>query len=477
MKIQFDNTYSNLPSVFFDLISGPNKFRPELIAFNHELAKELGFDASGTDSKLLAEYFSANIFIPGSRPVAMAYAAHQFGHFIPQLGDGRAMLLGEFLTPDRKRYDIHLKGSGQTAFSRRGDGRSAIGPVIREYLMSEGMNALGVPTTRTLAAVRTGELVHRQESLPGAVLTRIAQSHIRIGTFQFFAHRGDFENLRILADYTMKRLYPDTENCFEFWKAVAIKQAKLIAQWMSFGFIHGVMNTDNMAISGETIDYGPCAFMDEFNFNKVFSSIDQNGRYAFGNQSKIALWNLARLAECLIPIMGDNIEASKTLFEKELGFIQQRFQDENVKLMSQKLGINNHIPSDTELVKNWLHLLESNSLDFTLSYIDLERILEGKTTFTGLEKINGCDLFVTELKKRIGSVDEATELMKKYNPLTTPRNHQVELAIKCSESGDDSVFFALLEKIKNPFHRMDELSSYELAPKVNERVLQTFCGT
>jgi uncharacterized protein YdiU (UPF0061 family) len=466
--INFHNTYADLPSEFFDPIKGPNSFKPTLIAFNQDLAHRLGLKFENVSDDTLAKYFSAAQFIDGSTPIAMAYAAHQFGHWVPQLGDGRAMLLGEFLAPGGERYDVHLKGSGQTKYSRRGDGKSALGPVIREYIISESMAALNVPTMRTLCAVRTHEVVYRETEKPGAVLTRIGKSHVRVGTFQFFAMSGDVKNLKILADYTMKRLYPETKNYLEFWRMVAMKQVHLIAQWMSFGFIHGVMNTDNMAISGESIDYGPCAFMDEFKFNKVFSSIDREGRYAYSNQPRIALWNLARLAECLLPLM-DSPEEAKTLFENGLGEFNQVFMDTHFKLMSNKLGG----VKDQALLKDWLQLLEVNELDFTLSFIDLERLSEGRKSFTGLEDVAGFQHFFEAWQKQKPDLS----IMKIHNPLTIARNHMVERAISQSDHGHDEEFFEMVAAVKNPFERKDELSLYDLPPKIEERVLKTFCGT
>ncbi len=466
--INFHNTYADLPSEFFDPMKGPNSFKPTLIAFNKDLAHSLGMKFENISEDTLARYFSGAAFMNGSTPIAMAYAAHQFGHWVPELGDGRAMLLGEFLSPDGERHDVHLKGSGQTKYSRRGDGKSALGPVIREYLISECMAALNVPTMRTLCAVRTNEVVQRDLEKPGAVLTRIGKSHIRVGTFQFFALKGDLKNLKTLADYTMKRLYPETKSYVEFWKLTSLRQIKLVAKWMSYGFIHGVMNTDNMAISGETIDYGPCAFMDEFKFNKVFSSIDRNGRYAYSNQPQIALWNLTRLAECLLPLM-DNQDEAKILFENELEQLHQLFIEEHFKVMSMKLGgIKDHT-----LLKDWLNLLEMNELDFTLSFIDLERLLEGKKSFTGIETRSGFQNFFEEWKNK----NPDLTIMKTHNPLTIARNHMVERAIEKSEKGDDADFFELIEAIKNPFERKDDLSPFDLPPKAEEKVLRTFCGT
>ncbi len=477
--ITFDNTYVKLPQIFFNPIRKPNTFSPTLIAYNQELADSLGINLK-TSPEQIARYFSAAEFMPGSEPVAMAYAGHQFGHFVPQLGDGRAMLLGEFISSDQKRYDIHLKGSGRTFYSRGGDGNSAIGPVIREYLVSEGVHALGIPSTRILCAVRTGEMVEREETLPGAVVTRLALAHIRVGTFEFFARQGDATNLKVLADYTIDRLYPDiklSENKYlDFWKAVAARQMNLIVKWMSVGFIHGVMNTDNMAISGETIDFGPCAFMDEFKFNKVFSSIDRNGRYAFSNQPQIALWNLARLAECLIPLMSGTPESLGQIFSSELKNLYADFTTMFETSICQKLGLKS---GNKELIQQWFSFLEVNDVDFTLSFIDLERILEGKKTFTELENLPGFDQFRTlwdsqwETRKK----EEVLQQMKLKNPMTIPRNHMIEIAIRASETGNDEKFLELLSAVQKPFVRVESLTKFQTPPLPTERVAKTFCGT
>jgi serine/tyrosine/threonine adenylyltransferase len=478
--ISFSNTYAHLPSAFFSPIKEKNNFSPTLIVFNHRLAHDLGLDFGLLRDEDFAGYFSAKDFIPGSEPVAMAYAGHQFGHFVPQLGDGRAMLLGEFLTPKKERFDVHLKGSGQTFYSRRGDGRSAIGPVLREYLLSEGMQALGIPTTRSLCAVRTGETVQREEGRPGAVLTRIAKSHVRVGTFQFFASRGDLANLKVLVDYTIDRLYPHLKNSpdriVEFWQEFCDKQIQLVSQWMSMGFIHGVMNTDNMSISCETIDYGPCAFMDHFSFKKVFSSIDQNGRYAYSNQPQIAIWNFARLAECLIPLIDAPPEKTQKMFETELAVFHNDMMDAFFFRMGQKLGLEGSEDGVRNLVEIWLGFLEQHELDFTLSFIDLERLLENKQTFTNIESLEGFKDFFSSLKSNL-VVSTALERMKKNNPFTIPRNHQVEKVIKASEKGDDSAFLRFIDVVRDPFRRSEGLTEFQRPPMPDEIVHRTFCGT
>lgn len=444
-------------------MQAPNSWKPTLVIYNEPLGKELGLE-SGLAPEKLAAYFGASEFMDGSTPVAMAYAGQQFGHFVPQLGDGRAVLLGEILTPAGKRFDLHLKGSGPTIYSRRGDGLSALGPALREYIVSEAMHALGVPTTRSLAVVRTGELVQREQLTPGGVLARVARSHLRVGTFQYFAGRSDLEGLRTLADYTIARLYPHLVNhedrFFLFWQEVARKQMSLIAQWMSLGFIHGVMNTDNMNVSGETIDYGPCAFMDEFRFNKVFSSIDRQGRYAYNQQGNIGLWNLARLAECLMLLMGDAPEVNGPRFSAGLSELQERHQAEFFRRMSAKLGLITPAPG---LVQRWLALLEQHELDFTSSFIELERGSEFPTEFS-------------EWMAEWRALGPDQSLMRLTNPLVVPRNHLIERAIEAANRGDDSNFVRLVKAVQDPFNR-EAAAEFVTPPAVHERVARTFCGT
>lgn len=487
--IHFNNSYARLPDAFFERRTEGNSFRPSLLALNHGLMRELGLDLSGYSETELGEILCANRFAPGSEPLAMAYAGHQFGHFVPQLGDGRALLLGEFLGPDSARYDIHLKGSGRTAFSRRGDGRSALGPVVREYLLSEGFHALGIPTTRSLCAVRTGEMVYRDEPKPGGVLTRVARSHIRIGTFQYFAARADWSNLKILADYSIARLYPelDTQShpterhrYLEFWRAVAGRQIRLVAQWMSVGFIHGVMNTDNINVSGETIDFGPCAFLDEFNRGKVFSSIDEQGRYRYENQPKILFWNLARLAESLIPVMEGALDELARRFEDELQALPKEFEREHQGLMMKKLGLLSSKAGDQEMLEDWLNLLEKHSIDFTLAHVDLQRLHEGRVPCTDISQKPGFQPFFESWKHRIaeeGDPETSMALMNKSNPRTIPRNHQVERVIEHCERGEDGLFLDFLKAIQNPFAMNETPNEYQNAPTADQRVSKTFCGT
>jgi uncharacterized protein YdiU (UPF0061 family) len=516
--LKFDNTYARLPEIFHERRTPANRFTPSLLALNHELIRDLGLElGENADHKQsLAECLCGNRLFPGSEPLAMAYAGHQFGHFVPSLGDGRALLLGEFLSADQTRYDLHLKGSGRTRFSRRGDGLSALGPVVREYLLSEAFHALGIPATRSLAALRTGDTVYREGPKPGGVLARVARSHIRIGTFQYFAARGEWEHLRTLADYTIARLYPElvpgpdtgqAPDYLAFWKAVAQRQIERVAQWMSVGFIHGVMNTDNINVSGETIDFGPCAFMDEYNPNQVFSSIDENGRYRYNHQGSVLFWNLARLAECLIPLMYGASEAERGrytetfseiftgIFTEELQKLPAQFERALNARMLKKLGLQEHTPESESLLKQWLDLLERHSVDFTLAHIDLERVLTGLNCFIDLEKLAGFSEFLGRWKALLHAQGSdpgalapslALDLMQKHNPLTIPRNHQVEKVISACEQGEDASFFDFLRAIRAPFDRSAIISQagatavlaeYQRAPEPHERVTQTFCGT
>ena len=366
--MNFDNTYARLPEHFFARVEPEIAPGPKLLAWNTELAEELGLSGLAGSEERLARIFSGNELPEGAEPIALAYAGHQFGHFVPQLGDGRAVLLGEVIKRSNgQRFDLQLKGSGQTPFSRRGDGKSSLGPVIREYLLSEAMYRMGVPTTRALAAVQTGESVYRDTILPGGVLTRVASSHLRIGTFEYFAARQDLDALRTLADYAIERHYPEVKETSHplvaFFGKVVEAQAALVAHWMDIGFIHGVMNTDNTAISGETIDYGPCAFMDEFDINKVFSSIDQDGRYAYGQQASIGQWNLVRLAECLL-LLGDD----QQLFEAEFARYHDLFEHHYLQRMRRKLGLTSEEPGDRSLINEWQQHLQDHALDYTLSF-------------------------------------------------------------------------------------------------------------
>lgn len=472
--MNFDNTYARLPERFYARVAPAVVPNPRLLAWNAELAEELGLSDLAESEERLARIFSGNELPDGTDPIALAYAGHQFGHFVPQLGDGRAVLLGEVVSRDKgQRFDLQLKGSGQTPFSRRGDGKASLGPVIREYILSEALNRMGVRTTRALAAVWSGEPVYRETKLPGGVLTRVASSHLRIGTFEYFAARQDVEGLQTLVDYAIERHYPEVQETphpsVAFFGKVMEAQAALVAHWMDIGFIHGVMNTDNTSISGETIDYGPCAFMDEFNFNKVFSSIDQDGRYAYSQQAYIAQWNLARLAECLL-LLGDE----QALFETEFARYHELFEQYYLQRMRRKLGLTTEAPGDRGLINQWLQYLQDHELDYTLSFRRLSaRLVTDESVEFGQ--------FETRWKQRIAEQPDPPETIRQQmdavNPLFIPRNHQVERAIQAAMVGDLTVFQELNQVLGNPFDEQPEFSRYAEPPQTFERVARTFCGT
>lgn len=471
--IPFKNTYIKLPEDFYEK-SNPAAFgSPELIIFNEDLAQEIGIDLKDLSDQEIANIFSGQTIVNGSEPLAQAYAGFQFGHPNPQLGDGRAHLLGEV-----SGYDIQLKGSGQTRFSRNGDGRSALGPVLREYIVSEAMHTLGVPSTRALCAVTTGEQVLRQFGPePGGVFTRVAESHLRVGTFQYFMFKDDKNSIEILLNYTIARHYPEYENlplkdkAIAFLKVLTKKQSELIAKWSSLGFIHGVMNTDNFSVAGITIDYGPCAFMDEFRFDKVFSSIDRNGRYAFYNQVPIAKWNLLRLAECLLPLICDNQEEGIELINKEVISLFDSFEENRSKAFAKKLGIIDYSSKDETLVTSFLKYLEDEELDFTLAFRNLPKLFDGDKSFYSDNQ--ALDEFLVSWKARVNKVDQ----LNKINPLYIPRNHQVEKAIQLAYQNDFSHFHELNEVLKNPYEQQDGKDDYSMPPTNEERIYETFCGT
>jgi uncharacterized protein YdiU (UPF0061 family) len=486
----FDNTYIELPEDFYQKVNPSSAVAPTLIAFNTELAKELGANLEIIDEKKLTDVFSGKEILPGSIPIAQAYAGHQFGHFVPSLGDGRAILLGEIVSPKGLRFDLQLKGSGRTTFSRRGDGRSALGPVIREYILSEAMHALKIPTTRALAAVTTGDQVYRESIVPGGILTRVASSHIRVGTFEYFAYRENFSAVKQLTDYTINRHYHEligSENIYiEFFKAVAKRKLSLVAKWMSVGFIHGVMNTDNTSISGETIDFGPCAFMDQFNDQKVFSSIDRNGRYAYSNQANMALWNLSSLANCLIPLMDTDSDEISTILKEEFENLSEYFNTLWIQEMGKKLGLFSVTQEDQGLIKDWLDYLEKESLDFTNSFQDLTGFLNQDELSQGesqniFKRTTEFDHFLSSWKKRLNqqpqNIEESKNLMQQINPVFIPRNHQVEKAIAQAMEGNYEHFHRLNHVLANPFTDQEEYQALRDAPKEDEVVHQTFCGT
>jgi uncharacterized protein YdiU (UPF0061 family) len=470
----FDNTYSRLPADFFSAQQPTPVQSPTLVVFNHALARELGLEAQALDSPTGALQFAGNVIPDGAQPLAQAYAGHQFGNFT-MLGDGRAILLGEHVTPQGKRFDIQLKGSGRTRYSRRGDGRAALGPMLREYIISEAMHALRIPTTRSLAVVTTGEPVYRETVLPGAILTRVAASHLRVGTFEYLAAKGDANALRTLADYTVSRHYPEligTENPYlGLLQAVMKRQAELVARWLQVGFIHGVMNTDNMAISGETIDYGPCAFMDEYDPGTVFSSIDQQGRYAYGNQPQIAQWNLARFAETLLPLLGPSEDQAIERAQKTLEGFGLEFQQHWLGGMRKKLGLETEESGDAELIGHFLGWMQKTRADFTRSFRAL-------STGTLIPDPEWMERWKDRLARERRSMPDTLQAMRQVNPAVIARNHRVEQALAAATEKADLVPLKnLVEALQHPFD--ESLDSSELAnpPQAHERVEATFCGT
>jgi len=484
------NSYARLPERFFARLAPTPVARPRLIKFNDALASELGIDTRALGPERLAAIFAGNETPPGAEPIAMAYAGHQFGNFVPRLGDGRALLLGEVLDRDGKRRDIQLKGAGPTPFSRRGDGRAALGPVLREYLVSEAMHALGIPTTRALAAVSTGEAVYRNQELPGAVFTRIASSHVRVGTFQYFAARSDVEAVKLLADYVNDRHYPGAAEAerpyLALLQAVVERQALLVARWMNVGFIHGVMNTDNTAISGETIDFGPCAFMDAYDPATVFSAIDEVGRYAYANQPAIAQWNLARFAETLLPILDPNSDRAVELASEAISAFAARFQAHWTAGMREKLGISSEEEGDVDLVRAWLAAMHQNGADFTLTF---RRLCEAAVDEKADALVRGLfanpaayDAWAARWRWRLareGRIPlERAQAMRLVNPAFIPRNHRVERALDAAiEHEGFSFFVELLTVLSCPYEDREAFASYATPPRAEERVLQTFCGT
>ncbi|OAP40756.1 hypothetical protein AU381_02320 [Sinorhizobium glycinis] len=485
----FDNSYARLPANFYARVEPTPVAEPWLIKLNRPLAEELCLDIAALE-RGGAAIFSGNAVPAGAEPLAMAYAGHQFGTFVPQLGDGRAILLGEVIDRNGKRRDIQLKGSGQTPYSRRGDGRAALGPVLREYIVSEAMHALGVPTTRALAATVTGQPVYREQILPGAVFTRVAASHIRVGTFQFFAARGDMDAVRRLADYVIDRHYPELkgdENPYlGLLKAVAARQAALIARWLHIGFIHGVMNTDNMTVSGETIDFGPCAFMDVYDPKKVFSSIDQFGRYAYANQPAIGQWNLARLAETLVTLFDPTADVAVNLANDVLGEYGTIFQNHWLEGMRNKIGLSTAEDGDLELVQALLALMHKGNADFTLTFRRLAASAEDAGADAELAKLfhapESLSPWLEDWRRRLErearQPAERASDMRAVNPAFIPRNHRVEQAIEAAtENADFSLFEALLDVTSKPYEEQPGHAAYAAPPQPGEEVLQTFCGT
>ena len=477
----FDNSYLKLPEILYTPILPTRVTSPELVVFNEKLAASLGLDGHGLNSGAGAEIFSGNRIPQGARPIAQAYAGHQFGSFT-FLGDGRAVLLGEHIRPDGERLDIQLKGAGRTPYSRGGDGRAALGPMLREYIVSEAMHRLGIPSTRSLAVVRTGEAVQREASLPGAVLTRVASSHIRVGTFEFLAHQGLTQEIKTLADYTIKRHYPELEQAqnpyLALLKATIDRQASLIAKWQLIGFVHGVMNTDNMAISGETIDYGPCAFMDVYNPNTVFSSIDYNGRYSYGNQPKIAVWNLARFAETLLHLIDRDSSHAIQSAEDALKEFDVLFDAYWLEGMRKKLGIFNQEEEDKALANDLLELMLTQGADFTNTFAALTHAETCKGEIENSEDFQRWqDRWQERLTRQSASKADSLQLMKASNPAVIPRNYWVEEALLAVREENDYRFFhALLEVLEDPYAYTEKQKSYARPPSF-DRPYVTYCGT
>ena len=493
IRFGFDNTYARLPERFFARLDPTPVTAPRLVKLNVLLARELGLDAEALQSEQGVQILAGNRVPEGAEPLAQAYAGHQFGYFVPQLGDGRANLLGEVVGCDGERYDIQLKGSGRTPFSRAGDGRAALGPVLREYIVSEAMAALGVPTTRALAAVATGEWVLRETSLPGAVLTRIAASLLRVGTFEYFAARGDTEAVQTLADYAIARHYPEAAQAAQMYRAlldgVVARQAQLIAQWMLLGFIHGVMNTDNTSISGETIDYGPCAFMEAYDPATVYSSIDHGGRYAYGNQPAAALWNLARLAEALLPLLAREAsceEAALAAAHEVLSAFEPQYQEARMAGLRRKLGLCAQREGDAALAEDLLQRMAANRADFTLTF---RRLCDAATSPQGDAGVRelfadpgAYDGWAAQWRARLGEEPKDGQaraaLMRRVNPAVIPRNHMVEAALNAaSQRQNFQPFEELLDAVSRPCEERPGLERFANPARSEEAVLLTFCGT
>ena len=469
MQIPFDNSYAALPDAFYSRLDPTPVKQARILAFNNDLAKLMRIEA--TDREQIAEVFGGNVVPNGAAPLAQLYAGHQFGGFNPQLGDGRAILLGETTGEDGVRRDVQLKGSGPTPYSRMGDGRAWLGPVLREYVVSEAMHALGIPTTRALAAIASGEDIWREQgALPGAILARVAQSHLRVGTFQVFAHRGDLENLRTLTDYAIKRHYPSAEGPLELLRAVCAAQIDLVTSWLAVGFIHGVMNTDNCSIAGETIDYGPCAFMDGFHQARVFSSIDQQGRYAYGNQPGIAVWNMAQLATSLVQLSETKqaaVEEATEIIHAMPDQIEAAWRSK----FSAKIGISTAQDGDQALVEDLLALMQVSGADFTNTF----RALGDGTAGDQFLNREAFDPWFARWQERIETEPDAKATLASANPSVIPRNHRIEEMIAAAVAGDMAPFERLMAACATPYQRTD--AALERPPTSDEIVPATYCGT
>ena len=486
----FDNSYARLPDPFFARVLPSAATAPRLVALNRPLAAQLGLDPDALASAEGVEILAGKRIPPGAEPIATAYAGHQFGNFVPQLGDGRAILLGEVIDTAGRRRDIQLKGSGPTPFSRRGDGLAALGPVLREYLVSEAMAALGIPTTRALSAVLTGESVRRETLLPGAVLARVASSHIRVGTFQFFAARGDTASVKALADHAIARHYPDAARTARpyraFLEALTGRQATLVARWLLVGFIHGVMNTDNTSVAGETIDYGPCAFMDAYDPGQVFSSIDQNGRYAYANQPAIAQWNLARLMECLLPLLADSQEEALAAANAVLGSFPDHFKAAYAGGLRRKLGLATEQDGDIALAQDLLDRMAVGKADFTLTFRNLADAAADAAHAGPVRDLfidpTAFDDWAGRWRARLAheprDAGERRAAMRAESPAFIPRNHRIEEVIRAAVEDDDFAPFETLGTVlANPYDDQPAFAAYREPPPAGQRVYETFCGT
>ncbi|MDA9605737.1 YdiU family protein [Candidatus Pelagibacter sp.] len=475
----FDNTYSKLSNTFKEDIKPTPVHDPELVILNKELSKDLNLDFSKIDNKDLAKLFSGNSLPENANPIAQAYAGHQFGHFT-MLGDGRAVLLGEHLVDQKDRFDIQFKGSGRTSFSRGGDGRAVLGPMLREYIISEAINALKIPTTRSLAVVKTGEKIVRENLLPGAILTRVASSHIRVGTFQYIAAKQNIDDLNILVDYTINRHYPEIKlsknKALDLLNLVMERQCQLVVEWMRVGFIHGVMNTDNTAISGETIDYGPCAFMDHYNPKVVFSSIDKLGRYSFANQAPIIKWNLSRFAECLIPLIDKNEDTAIKIATEIIDNFEKIYEVKWLNMMRDKLGLFGENINDRELINNLLSWMENNKADYTNTFCYLMNIrVNNSEIYNDKSFINWLDVWKKRSLINNGSKEKQINIMLNVNPSVIPRNHKVEEALTSANDDDLKVMNKLLSVLDKPYGEQKDIEEYQ-SPSDNKEY-QTFCGT
>ncbi len=476
----FDNSYSRLPDSFKETIDPVKVKKPELVLFNKDLAKNIDLDFSNIKNEELSALFSGNLLPKNSNSIAQAYAGHQFGHFT-MLGDGRAVLIGEHLSKNKKRYDIQFKGSGKTAFSRNGDGRAALGPMLREYIISESMHHLNIPTTRSLAVVKTGESVMRDTELIGAILTRVASSHIRVGTFQYIAARKNEDELKMLLEHVIKRHYPNIDGAdnksIELLKIVLEKQVDLVVHWMRVGFIHGVMNTDNMSISGETIDYGPCAFMDVYDPKTVFSSIDRTGRYAYCNQPVITKWNLARFAECLITLIDKDQNNAIKIATEIINSFEKKYEEKWLNMMRDKLGLFGDEKNDQSLILDLLTWMHEVKADYTNTFCHLmgEKI-ELKKYYEDKRFLNWMERWKNRLKLHNNSPEKYLQLMRSVNPLVIPRNHKVEEVLDSANQNDFRPITKLIEILAKPYLQNQKIIEYQLPSNQKEKY-QTFCGT